>query len=144
MILFDLPPFTGAQISVTLTSSTGTVKCGGCVIGTAVDIGDIQYGAEDEPLNFSVIDRDKFGTASLVPRRSVPKTAQTLITKKVRVNKIREVRQLLDAVPAVWAGLVNADDGYFEMLLIVGIWKKFGINAQHPTEAKITLELEEI
>ncbi|MFZ6747421.1 hypothetical protein [Undibacterium sp. Ren11W] len=144
VILFDLPPFTGAQITVTLVSTTGTVKCGGCVIGTAVDIGDIEYGAEDEPLNFSLIERNKWGDANLVPRRSVPKTAQTLLAKKSHVNKIREVRNLLDAVPAIWAGLVDSDDGYFEMFLIAGVWKKFGINAQHPTKAKISLELEEI
>jgi hypothetical protein len=144
VILFDLPPFSGAQVTVTLVSTSGTVKCGGCVIGTAVDIGDIEYGAEVDSLNFSVIERNLFGDANLIPRRSVPKTNQTLLAKKTHVNKIREIRQLLDAVPAVWSGLVNVDDGYFEMLLIVGIWKQFKINAQHPTKARISLELEEI
>jgi hypothetical protein len=144
LILFDLPLFTGALITITLTSATGVVKCGGCSIGNAVDIGDVEYGAEGDSLNFSIIDRDKFGNATLFPRRSVPKTNQTLIAKKNRVNKIREVKLLLDAVPAVWAGLTSVEDGYFEMLLIVGVWKKFTINAQHPTEAKISLELEEI
>lgn len=144
VILFDLPPFTGAHVTVTLVSTTGTVKCGGCVIGTAVDIGDIQFDAEADSLNFSIIERNEFADATLIPRRSIPKTSQSLIAKKMRVNKIREVRKLLDAVPAVWAGLVDADDGYFEMLLIAGIWKKFTINAKHPTEARISLELEEI
>ena len=144
LILFDLPPFTGAQMTITLTGPGATVKCGACVVGTAVDIGDVEYGAEGDSLNFSLVDRDKFGNATLVPRRSVPKTSQTLIVKKSRINKIREVKQSLDAVPAVWAGLVDAEDGYFEMLLIVGIWKKFSINARHPTEARVSLELEEI
>lgn len=143
-ILFDLPPFTGAQITITLMSTTGTVKCGGCVIGTAVDIGDIQFEAEADSLNFSLIERDDYGSATLRPRPSIPKTSQSLIAKKIHVNKIRAVRQLLDAVPAIWAGLVDANDGYFEMLLIAGIWKKFTINAKHPTEARISLELEEI
>lgn len=144
VILFDLPPFSSAQITVTLISTTGTVKCGGCTIGTAVDIGDIEYGGEDDPLNFSVVERNAFGDANLLPRTSVPKTTQTLSSKKTRVDKIRELRKQLNAVPAVWAGLVNAADGYFEMFLIVGIWKRFGIKASNPKEAKISLELEEI
>ena len=38
----------------------------------------------------------------------------------------------------------NNEDGYFEALLILGIYKEWTINMAHPEHAKITLELEEI
>ncbi len=144
LVLFDLPPYSNAQITITLTNTTGAVKCGACVVGTAIHIGDIEPGAESDGLNFSVIERDSFGGARLVPRRSVPKTIQSLFVEKSRVNKVRAVRELLNAVPAVWAGIVDAGDGYFESFLILGVYKKFTINAWLSKLAKVSLELEEI
>jgi hypothetical protein len=142
--LFDLPLFSGASIAITLASTTGTVKCGGCVIGSAVFIGEVQHDAESDELNFSKIDRTTSGTAILQPRRSVPKTQQALFIGKELVNQARDVRSSLNAVPAVWSGLDDPDDGYFDALLILGIYKQFTINLAHPETAKINLTLEEI
>jgi len=142
--LFDLPLFSGAAITVTLTSTTGTVKCGGCVVGTSVFIGEVEHDAESDALNFSKIDRTVSGTAILQPRRSVPKTQQTLFLDKALVNQVRDVRESLNAVPAIWSGLDDPDDGYFDALLILGIYKQFTINLAYPSAAKISLLLEEI
>lgn len=144
IVLFDLPLFSGAAITITLTSATGTVKCGGCVIGTSVFIGEVEHDAESDALNFSKIDRTVSGTAILQPRRSVPKTQQTLFIDKALVNQVRDVRESLSAVPAVYSGLDDPDDGYFDALLILGIYKQFSINMAYPTAAKISLSLEEI
>jgi hypothetical protein len=144
LILFDLPLFSNSTVTVTLTSTTGSVKCGACVIGTAVDIGSAEYTAESDALNFSKIDRDTFGNAVLIPRRSVPKTQQTLFLDKEGVNKVIDVRDKLNAVPAVWSGLDDDQDGYFDALLILGIYKQFTVNLAYPDYAKVTLQLEEI
>lgn len=144
IVLFNLPLHSGAEITITLTSSTGTVKCGGCVIGTSVFIGEVEHDAESDALNFSTIDRTVSGTAILRPRRSVPKTQQTLFIDKDMVNQVREVRESLNAVPAVWSGLDDPDDGYFDALLILGVYKQFTINMAYPIAAKINLTLEEI
>lgn len=144
IVLFDLPLYSGAAIEITLASTTGTVKCGGCVIGSAVFIGEVQHDAESDELNFSKIDRTVSGTAILQPRRSVPKTQQTLFIDKELVNQVRDLRTSLNAVPAVWSGLDDPDDGYFDALLVLGIHKQFSINLAHPEVAKINLTLEEI
>jgi hypothetical protein len=144
LILFDLPLFSNSTVTITLTSTTGSVKCGACVIGTAVDIGSAEYTAESDALNFSKIDRDTFGNAVLIPRRSVPKTQQTLFLDKEGVNKVIDVREKLNAVPAVWSGLDDDQDGYFDALLILGIYKQFTVNLAYPDYAKVTLQLEEI
>lgn len=144
MVLWDLPPYTNAVVTVKLTRAAGNVKCGACVIGTWEEIGAVQYDAENDVLNFSRIDRDAFGNSQLLPRRNVPKTVQNIITEKSRVNKIRALRDQLNAVPAVWSGLDDDTDGYFESLFILGIYKRFSINLAHPRDAQITLELEEI
>ena len=143
--LFDLPPYTGGVITVTLTVATGNVECGACVIGSAEFIGDVQYEAESDVLNFSTVTRDfAGGIATIVQRRNVPKTIQSIVLDKSRVNRVRKLRDDLAATPAVWAGLSNSSDGYFEAMLILGFYKRFSINLRHPEHAVIGLELEEI
>lgn len=144
-VRFDLPLYTGAVITVTLTRASGNVSCGALVLGTSVYLGLAEYDAVSDALNFSTVTRDAFGNTTLVPRRTVPKTNQTLFAAKESVNQIIDTRTALNAVPAVWSGLDDkTTDGYFEALLILGIYKNFGINLKYPDYAQVTLELEEI
>lgn len=144
LALFDLPPYTNGVITVTITRTSGPVSCGGLVLGTAVYLGATQYDAVDDALNFSRIERDDFGNSSLTPRRTVPKTNQTVWCDKANVNRARDLRDSLNAVPALWSGLDDPTDGYFEAVLILGIYKQFSISLAHPEHAIISLELEEV
>lgn len=144
MVVFDLPPITDLVIAITITSDTGTVKVGSVAIGNYTDIGKVLYGAESDVLNFSRIDRAFDGTALLKPRRSIPKINVNVVADKELTNKIRALRTNLNAVPAVWAGIDQTDDDYFEALLIIGIYKKFIIKLDHPTVTQTEIEIEEI
>jgi hypothetical protein len=104
----------------------------------------VQYGAQSDVLNFSRIDRAFDGTALLTQRRSIPKTIQRVFSDKSKTNAIRRLRTNLNAVPAVWAGIDQTDDDYFEALLILGIYKKFTIDLSYPDNTLIELEVEEI
>jgi hypothetical protein len=141
---FDLPPYTNAVITITLTRTNGPVTCGGVVLGSSVYLGRTLHQAESDALNFSKIDRDDFGTATLVPRRSVPKTVQSLRCKKSEVDRVLQLRDDLNAAPALWSGLDDQDSGYFSALLIVGVYKRFSISMDQPEDALISLELEEV
>ena len=143
LLLTDLPPFSGATVEITLTSSTGTVKCGSVVIGQAVFLGDMGSGNGDD-LNFSTITRDNFSNVTLIPKRSVPKTSQVVLSSHNLINKLREVKKNTNAVPSAWCGIVNADSPMFEMFLILGIWKTFSIDPNDKTFVKTNLELEEL
>lgn len=144
-IVFDVPPYSNIVITITLTGTTAGVSCGGCVLGTAVYLGAAQINAESDVLNFSTVTRDDFGNSVLVPRRNVPKTNQVVACEKSRVNKVRAVRSLLNAVPAVWSALDDTTDDYADALLILGYYRRFSIGGIADTEmALLTLELEEV
>jgi hypothetical protein len=142
--LFDIPPVTDAQITVTLTATSGNVKLGALVLGSKVFIGDVQYEAESDIVNFSSVTRDTFGNNVMVRRRNIPKTIQNIWLDKPLVNVVRELRAALDQTPAVWSGIIDNTDGYFESLLILGFYKRFSINLKFVLHAVISLELEEI
>lgn len=145
MVLFDLPPYSGGVITVTITATGGDAECGACVLGSYVYIGTVQAEAESDVLNFSSVTRDfAGGTSLMVQRRNVPKTISQILLDKSRVNAVRTLRDALNAIPAVWAGVDDDTHGYFEALLILGFYKRFSINLAHPEHAIISLELEEI
>lgn len=145
LVVFDLPPDSGMTITITLTKTSGAVRLGGAVVGNFAYLGATQYNAVSDTLNFSSVDRDIYGNAKLVRRRSVPKTTQKLRLDKPLVNGVRAARVALNAVPAVWCGLDDKDDdGYYESLLIVGIYKAFTIDLASYEQAEVSLELEEI
>lgn len=142
--LFNLPPYTNAVITVTISRATGDVTCGGVVLGRNIYLGRTLHSPEREGLNFSKVDRDEFGTATLVPRRTVPRTAQQIRCTKANVPVVLDLIESLNAVPALWSGLDDQDSGFFPALLILGFYKKLSINMDQPDAAIITLELEEV
>lgn len=146
LVLTDLPPYAGAKIIIKLDNASGLeVKCSAVVIGSKIYLGKVQYNASSDSLNFSKIERDEFGNSLLIPRRTIPKTNQTLWVDKNNVNTLRAVREQLNAVPALWSGLDEQyDDDYFESILIYGIYKQFEINLSQPSFCEATLELEEL
>jgi hypothetical protein len=145
IVKFDLPPYTDGEIMITLTSATGTVKCGAVVIGNQQYLGQVQYNAVSEEQNFSRIEREFDGTAVLVQRRSIPKINAQLFANKTLTNSIRSARTELNAVPTVWSGLDDlSTDDYFDALLILGIYKRFEIDVAYPEQTIVNLELEEI
>ena len=144
MAIFDLPPFSDIIITVTISAGSGNVKVGSLVVGTYIYIGNIQYGATNDGMNFSTVTRDAWGNATLVPRRTIPKTEQTLIIPGNRINRCKEARVLLNAVPALWTGLDDNASSWFDMLTILGIYTRFQIGQLNNSRAEINLSLEEI
>jgi hypothetical protein len=140
---FNVPPTINNSITFVFSVPTGG-KIGGIVIGNRVDIGNIQVSPSIELLNFSKIERDIYGNSQLIPRRSVPKTVQTVMTTSSNVNKLLTTRDTLNAVPAVWAGLDDNTDKYFTPLLIFGVYKEFSISMDTPNFPMVTLQLEEV
>ncbi len=143
--VFDVPPQVGSVVTITIENSQGSVKTGAIVLGMSQYIGAVQYGAESDVLNFSTIARDfAGGTSELIQRRNVPKTIQNIMASKSLTNNIINLRENLNAIPAVWSGLDDAANPFFNSLLILGVYKRFTINLTYPEDIVLALELEEI
>lgn len=142
---FDLPiTYGNLTIVITFTGDTG-MGVGNVVLGNGLYIGNTQRGATADILNFSSIERDNYGTASLVPRRNVPKTRQILYLKKSLLDTVIEYRSQLDSIPAVWSAYDNEiSHPYFDAGLIYGFYREFTFNIDNPIGVYINLELEEL
>lgn len=140
----NIPPSISSVITFTFHMGGTGGRVGGIIIGNKVNVGDIQVNPIVEAINFSKVERDSYGNSILIPRRSVPKTTQKTFVSKTNINKLMQTRAELNAKPALWVGLEDELDGYYDALLIFGIYTEFSINMEYPEHATISLELEEI
>jgi hypothetical protein len=141
---FDIPPFSDCVVTITLTATTGDVELAAAGVGLSVYLGETQYNAVSDIINFSKVDRDEEGNAILTKRRNIPKSRQTVLCDKIEVNKIITVRDILNAEPAFWYGLDDSANGYFEAVSMLGYYRDFTINLQYPEHAILTFELEQV
>lgn len=145
LLITSFPMYANSTVTIEFANDTDDIQCSGVILGSSVYLGAVQYDAVSDALNFSKIERDEFGNSELIPRRTVPKTQQSLWVDKSLVNSVRQVRKDLNAIPALWSGLDDQfTDPYFESILIFGIYKQFEINIAQPSVATISLELEEL
>lgn len=145
VVAFDLPMITTATITITIQPYAGEARCAGVWIGTDEDVGIIIDEPSSEVLNFSKVDRDEFGTATLQRRRNVPVLNYRVLAEASQLDRLRALRDNIDAVVALWSGVDDrADSTFFNALLLGGIAKKFSINLHSPTHLLIELQLEEI
>jgi hypothetical protein len=143
-VFSDLPPEAGLVLTITIHADTGAPKCASVVLGNYTYIGDIEPTGVSDAINFSTVDRDAQGNATLIPRRSIPRAVVKTNADAALINKIRVLRDQLNAVPVLWQGMDTEDDIFHETLLILGFYRTFSITLVAETLINIELDIEEI
>lgn len=143
-IFLDLPPLYGATPKLTFTRAVGNVSVGQVVCGMPFDIGDTEYKIRSRGLNFTRADRDAFGGVKVVPRRSVPRTAQTVEVEKGRLNQTAALINELNGVITAWAGVSNPLDGYFDQNFVIGFYRETEYNIDNAKVSYLNIEIEGI
>lgn len=138
VVLFDLPSYSDAEISIALTVDAGDASLGEIVMGTYRQIGETEYGASLGIQSFSARDRDDFGNWYIVPRdySDTGRFPVALRTKQVGAIK-RYLASLRDS-PAVYAG--KSDGGWGT--LIYGFYEDFDVVLSTPVISDCILNIE--
>jgi hypothetical protein len=96
--------YNDAEVSLTLTSATGTVKLGVIALGDLRPLGKTQYGAKAKPKTYSYIKVDEFGKNKIKRRKAAKDMSLSAWLKLEEANSVLEtITSLLD-VPCVWIG----------------------------------------
>lgn len=140
LVRFDLPPISGATITITLTGST--VQCSGVVIGMAVYIGEFGDDGNLDDLNFTKFNRDDFANMFITPRPSVPKIDGKVLFEKPLMRLVRQLKADVDGVPALYVCIEDQDHDWFDDFLLLGIWRQFLINTKPINAGIISIQLE--
>jgi hypothetical protein len=145
LVRFDLPMSTAATVRVTIQPTAGFARCRAVVVGMDENLGTIIDEPTSDQLSLSKVVRDEIdGTTTFTKRRNVPLTSHRVRAPAGQLNRLRELRDDLDATPALFSGVDdNEDSHFFDTLLVLGFARKWSISMRG--ERVISeLQLEEL
>lgn len=136
VVLTDIPPYAGGQITITV-NGTGTVSVGTVAVGSLLDIGGTKYGVSLGIIDYSVKSTDAFGTTTITERAYAKRTTVPVVVRASDVDEMARRLALLRATPAVWIGAANYDQS-----VIYGFAKDWSINIQYAafSDCSVTIE----
>lgn len=147
LALLDVSTIPCTTTIVMTGNGTDLIACRYCSVGQKTYVGEVQSGINMDSSNFSSVERDMYGTVTLIPRRSIAKIGYKLFLHSYEVEDIINTRNKLNAVPSIWYAMedvITAIPEYNDNLIIMGIYKNFSITLDNQLSATLTLELEEI
>lgn len=117
LVLKDIVPYPDAELTITITAATGvTVKAGFIVIGDFRPLmgdgvfGGTETGAAAEPITYSYISTDAFGTTRIKRRKSATDLrVRVFMSPEDADYALASVQEVLD-VPACW--IATAEQGF--------------------------------
>ncbi|MCL4759773.1 MAG: hypothetical protein KJZ96_15670 [Rhodocyclaceae bacterium] len=137
--VFDMPPYAGAELTVKIINTGAVAKCGLLVAGQQYRIGGTEYGAQFGLLEFSRVDRDEFGAAVIVPRRSSKRAACQIWVDNALVGHVYKLLAGYGKTPLVWSA---ANGIYEDVALVYGYYRDFTVTVQYPKHSVCLLEIE--
>ena len=145
VVMFGLPINAGNVITITLINASGNAQVGAVILGISQFVGQVQYGAADTVVNYSTVERSSIdGTATFTPRRNVPSNRFSLLVEKQNLNSCRALRDQLNAVVALYVGLEDDGDDYFEALTKLGFARSWSNDIEYFSHYKSEMEIEEL
>lgn len=140
-IVGGLPYYLNAQVTVTVTKASGTVRVGGVVFGNSFEIGDALQGARSGITSYSRIEQNTFGVTQIVRRLSAKRMSVNLKLDTVAFKRVHALLKELDSVPCVWIAEPNEPDKYGP-LTIFGYARDFQIEVPGPQISYCSLEIQ--
>jgi hypothetical protein len=132
-----LPPYPNATVTVTVTNTGGTAKCGVIVVGLKLEIGSLQLGVQPGLESFSTLTENAtFGTWSVTKRASRKTLTGQLFIKNTILDFILNQMALYESELLVWVGYET-----YECLTVYGIYRQFKPTIQGPTHTIVDLEV---
>lgn len=137
VILTDLPPYGEAEITVTATSTGGTVSIGSCVVGMVYEMGDTMADASISITDYSRKDVDEFGAISVAERAYSKRMTLPVVLPTQNVDLAAQRLARVRAKPVVWIGSERHDS-----LVVYGFVKDWSIAIPGRVLSTCSLEIE--
>jgi hypothetical protein len=137
LAITDMPPYGTATLSITLSNTGSTVKCGATVLGLSKDIGGTQYGAKVGIQDYSIKQQDAFGNYTILQRNFRKIADFSVWVENTLIDTLQSLLAEFRAVPVVYIG-----SDQYESTIIYGFYKDFSISIAYPTVSICSIQLE--
>lgn len=136
LVVIGLPPYANADINVVFNGS-GDVKVGALVLGTALTIGDSQYGASFGIIDYSTKSVDAQGRTTITEGTYSDEADIDVVIETGRFAQVKKILTDLRNTPTVWVASEEA-----EGTLIYGYYREFNVLYSGPQVSMCTLSIE--
>ena len=136
LVVIGLPPYASADINVIFNGS-GDVKVGALVLGTALTIGDSQYGASFGIIDYSTKSVDAQGRTTITEGTYSDEADIDVVIETGRFAQVKKILTDLRNVPTVWVASEEADG-----TTIYGYYREFNVLYSGPQVSMCTLSIE--
>lgn len=137
-LVTGLVPYQSAEMTITLSRTSGQVKCGVLAVGDLRPLGATQYGATAEPKSYSYVKTDEFGKTKIKRRKGARDMSASALVPLVDANAVIDVLMETMDVPCVWVGM-NLPEYRGLRVFGLGTGKLAYANA---TQTQLTLTVE--
>ena len=138
LAVFDLPAYSTAVITITITQTGGTAECGQLVLGRSAQIGTTNWGVQAGIIDYSIKNTDSFGNAYLLQRKFSKRATFDVIVEHPSAWVHRLLAQYR-ATPLAWIG---ASDDDYDITIIYGFYRDFSILLEHVAWSVCSIEVE--
>lgn len=136
LVFTDLPLSGATTMTITLSSAEGQpVKCGLCIPGFAIKLGDSLWGATVGVENWSRKARDIFGGFDITERNYSDTMSDTFILENTMNSYIKHLIQPYYTKPGLWVAEENLD-----ITAIYGFYRDFSFSIEDRSRCSITIE----
>lgn len=137
MVVTGMPPYAGAEVSVTLLDTGNTAMCGALVFGQSKDIGDAQYGATVGIRDFSRKEQNDFGDFLVVERAFSKRASFNVWMPSGLTDQVQNLLASYRATPIVYVG-----SEAYGSTLIFGFYRDFNVELAGPNHSLCSIEIE--
>lgn len=140
VVLNDLVPFGGARVKITITATSGQVRCGALSLGLTRNLGDSLFGVSTGIKDYSVKNYDPLTEAISLSRKTFSKTlsCRTQMPEGA-IDGVVTVLEALRATPVVW---LSTEDDRFESLNVFGFYEDFAVEFSTAGIAYCSLKIQ--
>ncbi len=133
----DIEAYQDAEITVTVTSSSGSVKVGVLGIGDLRPLGKTQYGAKAKPRTFSYIKIDEYGNNTIKRRKRAKDLSVTAWIDRSEADWVLQTLMDVLDVPCFYVVYLPGTDGPWAYGLGSG-----EISYDYPKDCLLTVDVQ--
>jgi hypothetical protein len=133
----SLPSYINATITVTLTKSSGSAKCGMCVLGTLEDVGFTQYGVGLDIKDYSTTQFNFDGSSTTVERGFVKRMSADVVLNNDIIDSVYNTLSQFRQRNVVWIGGTQ-----YESSIVYGKFSSFKNIIADVSYSKMSLQID--
>jgi len=136
-VFLDIPSYTGATITVTVSNDGEPAVLGELVMGSVLQLGDAQYGTTVGIIDFSRKETDQFGSYSVVERPYSKRAEYDVAIPSGQTGAFQIELAKRRTTPMVWIGDENKSE-----TIVFGFYRDFDIVLDNPGLSFGTITVE--